>query len=45
MALIVCGTTGSEEFNSVKGDLDRGMEVLERELALFKVMLKQKKLV
>ena len=37
--------SGSDEHNAVKGDLEKGMEVLEKELALFKVMLTQKKLV
>lgn len=38
-------TAGSDDFNSVKGDLEKGMEVLEKELALFQVMLQQKKLI
>jgi len=37
--------TGSDEYNSVKGDLENGMKVLENELGLFKNMLMQKKLV
>lgn len=36
---------GSDDFTTVKGCLDRGMEVLEKELALFQVMLQQKKLI
>lgn len=43
--MTVHGSTGSDDFNSVKGYLERGLEVLEKELTLFEVMLKQKKLV
>lgn len=43
--LTVHDSVGSDDFKSVKGDLERGMEVLEKELALFKVMLQQKKLI
>lgn len=43
--LAVHDAAGSDDFKSVKGDLEKGMEVLEKELALFKVMLQQKKLI
>lgn len=43
--LTLHGTAGSDDFKSVKEDLDKGMEVLHKELALFKVMLQQKKLI
>ena len=43
--LMVDDTAGSDDFKSVKGDLEKGMEVLEKELALFEVMLQQKKLI
>eukprot|EP00752_Nemacystus_decipiens_P017935 g16078.t1 len=36
---------GSDDFNSVKGHLEKGMEVLEKELGLLQVMLQQKKLI
>ncbi|CAM9393482.1 unnamed protein product, partial [Ectocarpus sp. 12 AP-2014] len=36
---------GSSDFNSVKEDLKKGQQVLERELSLFQDLLKQKKLV
>ncbi|CAM9558948.1 unnamed protein product [Ectocarpus fasciculatus] len=36
---------GSSDFNSVKEDLKKGQQVLERELSLFQDLLKKKKLV
>lgn len=44
-ALMIHDTAGSDDYTSVKEDLEKGMEVLEKELALFKVMLQQKKLI
>ena len=43
--MTVHAAAGSDEFKSVKGDLEKGMEVLENELALLKMMLQQKKLI